>query len=150
IGNETVYRVRYQTNGTPVELFVGRDGAMVYPTGGPVSLSGKTATPAPLPVNQPEVVRTVNVNADKPEAAGTAATTEVVTVPETRSNARLTLADLPVTVQNTIKKINGTAVIDNIAPKIRDSAVIYEVNFKRNGANEKLVIDNNGAIQKDE
>jgi hypothetical protein len=157
IGNESVYKVSYQTNGAPVILYVGRDGAVVYPLGAPATPEASNAVPAPLPAKHPEVVRKVNANADKPiataeaaSAAGNAAPAEVVTVPPTRSTAKLTLADLPVPVQNTLKKLNGTSVIDNIAPKIRDSAVVYEVTYKRNGNSEKLLIGRDGVIMKEE
>jgi len=54
------------------------------------------------------------------------------------------LSDVPVPVQNTAKKLAGTATIESISPKLQDSAVAYEVVFNQNGTKKTVVLNKDG------
>jgi len=172
VGDQTVYAVDYQTNGSPIQLLVSTDGTMVYPIGASNSKSDRAEPlPAPVPKTERDPVRTVDVtptNADVPtastsaSASGVSATTEHGTSASVDSNftskksnsadsaapssQSVTLSDVPVAVQTAAKKVAGNGTIESINPKLQDSAVVYEVTYEENGTKQTTQVNKDGSV----
>jgi uncharacterized membrane protein YkoI len=159
VGSETVYQVHYRTNGAPVELLVATDGRVVLPEG---SLDREAAgAPEPASVAREELASAKVIPAsDAPartENTGTAASSERGSVnsnvttsgaPSTQSApaSNVSISDVPQPVQNTAKKLAGSATIDSISPKLSDAGVTYEVAFLQNGARKTVVVNKDGVV----
>ena len=156
LGEQTVYRVSYRTNNTPVDLFVGTDGAIVLPIG---NLEGAgSSLPAPIPVEEESPVRTIDVAGtrdSKPEAAGLPARRETGEENEPPSEAPIkepssvNLKDVPLEVQKAAKKLAGNAVIKSIAPKLEAGKVVYAVTYKQAGSERTVDITKEGQLQQE-
>jgi len=158
IGNETVYQVHYQTNGAPVELLVATDGRVVLPEGSPKADNSNAPLPAPVTKEDAVNAKVVKPNAPaglKSVGTGSSASAETGThnsTPTTTSDkpeTRVNLNDVPVPVQNTARKLAGTATIDSISPKLSDSGVAYEVAFLQNGTRRTITINKDGVVVKE-
>jgi hypothetical protein len=169
VGDQMVYRVSYHTNGTPVELLVARDGAIVRAEGSPSSSRSDTPLPAPITKDAQSNVRVVDASApNRPlppseptpasEASGKSASAEHGTAGETnltnssnstaaRLPASTSLKDVPASVRDAAKDIAGNEPIQNISPRLQDSAMVYDVTYGR--ADQKTVtLNKDGKIQK--
>lgn len=167
IDGDNVYQVKWETNGAPVELLVASDGALIYPTGATFSEEAGEAAPAPLPNEEDgEVVKTVDASKDTadleatgaPAATSTGASSSTQPVEEVSSEItstnetalkQVSLEDVPQGVQNTVKKLGGSSVVQAITPKVDENGMVYEVTFMQNGAEKKLTLDKDGAIRGD-
>lgn len=161
VANETVYQVKYDTNGAPVELLVSKDGAVIVAEGE----AGSEAVNAPLQAavdrEEEEVVRVIDGTAAtervtrETTAAGASAARErgtavnaAATSSQTPVTSKVNLNEAPEPVQNTAKKLAGTATIDSITPKVGGGGVMYEVNFLENGVNRSITLDSAGVVQR--
>lgn len=174
VGDQTVYAVDYQTNGSPVQLLVSTDGTMVYPVGRSDAKLADSPLPAPLPSKEHEPVRTIDVTGPqvnvKPitssaalsssastanDNAGTSAISEqgkqdsiesAKSENESRPAQKVTLSDVPVPVQSAAKKLAGAGTIESINPKLEDSAVLYEVTYEENGSKHTVQVNKDGKV----
>jgi len=92
----------------------------------------------------------------RPDNAGTAAATERSTANSNTSAAagepattKVNLADVPTPVQNTAKKLAGTATIESITPKLKETGIAYEVAFMQNGTRKIVLVNKDGVLQTD-
>jgi len=143
LGGNQVYQVKWDTNGTPRELLVANDGAVVYPEGAVVNEPAGAPLPAQTAITeQKEVVKAVDAT-DKPEDVGRPAVAETGSAEGTM----IKIDELPISTQNTIKKLGGSGIIQSIKPRIEDSTVVYEVNFMENGKTRSVLIDKDGKVK---
>jgi uncharacterized membrane protein YkoI len=161
VGDQSVYAVKYEKDG-PVELLVSTDGTVVLPEGAATSSDSRLVA-APSPTKEADPVRIVDATSSTPTATssqgiGTSAPAErgikasednTASAPSSaterrESNPSVPLSDVPVPVQNTAKKLAGTATIESISPKLQDSAVAYEVVFNQNGTKKTVVLNKDG------
>jgi len=138
---------------------VATDGRVVLPEG---SLDREaTGSPEQAPVSRDELASAKVVPAnDAPariENIVTAASAERGTVNSNLSRAsapatpsapasNVSISDVPVPVQNTAKKLAGSATIDSISPKLSDAGVTYEVAFLQNGTRKTVVVNKDGVV----
>lgn len=156
IGDQTVYKVSYRTNNTPVDLFVGTDGAIVLPIG---DLEGAGASlPAPVPVDEESPVRTVDVAGAQNtpgDAAGLPASRETGKEAQPPSEkpiaepSSVNLKDVPLAVQTSAKKLAGNATIKSIAPKLEAGKVVYAVTYEQGGRERTVDITKEGQLQQE-
>jgi len=143
VGGNQVYQVKWGTNGTPRELLVANDGAVVYPEGAVVNEPAGAPLPAQTATSeQKEVVKAVDAT-EKPEDVGRPAVAETGTAEGTM----IKIDELPISTQNTIKKLGGSGIIQSIRPRIEDSTVVYEVSFMENGKTRSVLIDKDGKVK---
>jgi len=141
-GNQ-VYQVKWDTNGTPRELLVANDGAVIYPEGAVVNEPAGAPLPAQTATSeQKEVVKAVDAT-EKPEDVGRPAIAETGSAEGTM----IKIDELPISTQNTIKKLGGSGIIQSIKPRIEDSTVVYEVSFMENGKTRSVLIDKDGKVK---
>jgi len=155
VANQTVYSVRWETNGAPVELLVSRDGVVIQPEGSAASESVNAPQPAILDREEQAVVKVVD---DTPgtnretQNVGTAARTEsgvsVSAEVNTGNNSASTLqmSDAPQAVQDTAKKLAGAGVIESVTPKLEAEGMVYEVRYQdvSSGSSRTVQIDRTG------
>ena len=150
-GDQTVYKVSYRTNNTPVELLVGTDGTVVRPIG---NLDGAGAA-LPAPISEEAPVRTVDVaeaQAEPSEAAGLPARRETGTeaAPPAEKpiaeEASVNLQDVPLPVQTAAKKLAGNALIKSIAPKLHEGQLVYAVSYEQAGKERTVRLDKQGKL----
>ena len=168
VADQTAYKVSYRTNNMPVELLVGTDGTVILPVGDLAVEGASAAVPAPAPVREETPVREVNVAIDTPDtddhlpAAGVAASREVggeadathesepVEADRPDRASTVTLADVPLQVQTTAKELAGGAVIESIAPKLKEGKVVYEITYSQDGRESTLTVNKDGQVQRPE
>ena len=155
VGNQTVYSVRWKTNGAPMELLVSKDGHVIEREAPAESESADKPIAAPLDPKEPAVVKVVDdspENIGSTQSAGAAASNErgVSVNLEDNSTApapsAVKLSDAPEPVQNTAKKIAGSGTINSISPKLEDSGMVYEVRYLENGQSRTVQIDRTGKV----
>jgi len=159
IGSDTVYQVSYRTNGAPMELLVATDGRVVLPEG---SVDREAAgAPAQAPITSDERASAKVLLPDSPTGnTGTSASAErgslnstaaasTASGPESAPTTKVSISDVPVPVQNTAKKLAGSATIDSISPKLSDAGVTYEVAFLQNGSRKTVSVNKDGVVIKE-
>jgi uncharacterized membrane protein YkoI len=156
VANQTVYAVRWETNGAPVELLVSRDGTVIQAEGSTDAESPDAPATAILDREEAAVVKVVD---DTPgteratESAGTAARTESgasVSADLNRQEqppSEVKLSDAPQAVQDTAKKIAGSGTIESISPKLEATGMVYEVRYLDDGQVRTVQIDRSGKVQ---
>ncbi|MGZ8937570.1 MAG: PepSY-like domain-containing protein [Limisphaerales bacterium] len=156
VANQTVYAVRWEANGAPVELLVSRDGTIIQPEGSTANESA--GAPAIARLDREEAA-TVKIVDDTPgtqratENVGTAARSEQglsVSTDVNRSErppSEVKLSDAPQPVQDTAKKIAGSGTIESISPKLEASGMVYEVRYLDDGQLRTVKIDRSGKVQ---
>lgn len=155
VANQTVYSVRWETNGAPVELLVSRDGVVIQPEGSAQSDRADAPAPAILDREEQAVVKVVD---DTPgtnretENVGVAARTESgVSVNASASTddaprSAVKLDDAPQPVRDTAKKLAGAGLVESVSPKLEASGMVYEVRYQDNGQSRTVIIDRNGKV----
>jgi hypothetical protein len=68
-------------------------------------------------------------------------------IPAPEPKAKVDLADVPAPVQNTAKKLAGSATIQSITPKLESGALLYEVSFLQNGERKRILMNSEGVVQ---
>jgi hypothetical protein len=156
VANETVYAVRWDTNGAPVELLVSRDGVIIQPEGSPEAERAAAPTVAPLDREEAATVKIVDDTRGTDEATeniGAAARTERGVSVSTevsagdRADTKVNLTDAPAAVQDTAKKLAGAGTIESITPKLDGGGMVYEVRYSDNGESRTVQIDRNGTVK---
>jgi hypothetical protein len=155
VANQSVYAVRWETNGAPVELLVSRDGTVIQPEGSPEADRADAPRTAQLDREEAAVVKVVddtpgtqrateNVGAAAPTERGVSVTADV-NAGDTRSEVKL--SDAPPAVQDTAKKIAGAGTIESIFPKLDGATMVYEVRYLDNGQSRTVEIDRSGKVR---
>ena len=156
VANQTVYSVRWEADGGPMELLVSRDGTIIQPEGSAQLESDGTPAPAILDREEAAVVKVVDDTpgtARATENVGASARTESgVSVSadlnrEERPPSVVTISDAPQAVQDTAKKIAGSGTIESISPKLDAAGMVYEVRYLDNGQTRTVRIDRSGEVQ---
>lgn len=150
INGNTVFQVAWQTNGTPAELLVAADGAVIYPAGAILTEAAGEDRLNPVPDSEePEVVQKLEVKSESVgRAAGsvTGRSNSTVVLPES-DEIQLTsvrLEETPEPVQETIRKLGGSTVIESISPRVADTGVVYKVSYKVDGVRKTMTLDKEG------
>jgi hypothetical protein len=150
VGNESVYRVKYETNGQSRELFVGRDGSVVLPRARTVGAGADQPLPAPVPSETEEVVRVVEPT---DVAIGAAATAERGSQSNSDTPtgepppATVDLKDVPMAVQKTATKMAGSATIESITPTLGETGMVYRIGILDKGERREVRVNRDGVIQ---
>jgi uncharacterized membrane protein YkoI len=155
VANQTVYSVRWETNGAPVELLVSRDGTVIQPEGSTDGERADAPRIAQLDREEAAVVKVVddtpgtqrateNIGAAAPTERGVSVTADV-NAGESRSEVKL--SDAPAAVQDTAKKIAGSGTIQSISPKLEGATMVYEVRYLDNGESRIVEIDRSGKVR---
>ena len=158
VANQTVYAVRWETNGAPVELLVNRDGTVIQTEGSTTSESANAPRPAILDREEQAVVKVVDdtpgTNRETLNNVGTAARTErgvsvsaeANTGSSSTSSATVQISDAPQPVQDTAKKLAGAGVIESVTPKLEAGGMVYEVRYQdvSSGTSRTVQIDRTG------
>jgi uncharacterized membrane protein YkoI len=157
VANQTVYSVRWETNGAPVELLVSRDGVVIQPEGSVESDRIDAAKPAILDREEQAVVKVVDDTPGTTEltrdvgAAARSETDSGVSVSASASTggearSAVKLDDAPQPVQDTAKKLAGAGIIEAVSPKLEAAGMVYEVRYIDNGESRTVMIDRNGKV----
>ena len=155
VANQSVYSVRWETNGAPVELLVSRDGTVIQAEGSAETDRADAPQTAQLDREEAAVVKVVddtpgtqrateNVGAAAPTERGVSVTADL-NAGDTRSEVKL--SDAPAAVQDTAKKIAGSGTIQSISPKLQGATMVYEVRYLDNGQSRIVEIDRSGKVQ---
>jgi uncharacterized membrane protein YkoI len=155
VANQTVYSVRWETNGAPVELLVSRDGTVIQPEGSLDAEAAGAPRVAQLDREEAAVVKVVddtpgtqrateNVGAAAPTERGISVTADV-NAGETRSEVKF--SEAPAAVQDTAKKIAGSGTIQSISPKLDGATMVYEVRYLDDGESRIVEIDRSGKVR---
>jgi len=144
VGDNTVYQVRYEINGSPFELLVANDGAVVLPEG-----QERPSSNATLTARAPDHESTARV--ENTGAAGAAERGTVKSAPNLMSDAapaKVNLADVPPQVQSTAKQVAGSGTVESITPKLSDAGVAYEISYTQNGVQGSVLVNKDGVVVK--
>jgi hypothetical protein len=156
VANQTVYSVRWETNGAPVELLVSRDGTVIQPEGSAEGDLANAPTTAPLDREEAAVVKVVDATpgtARATENVGAAArsesgvTTSVSVSSDNSAGSVVALTDAPKAVQDTAKKLAGAGTIESVSPKLDANGMVYEVRYMENGQPRTVWIGRDGQVQ---
>jgi uncharacterized protein YpmB len=156
VANQTVYAVRWETNGAPVELLVSRDGNIIQPEGSAEGERANAPAVATLDREEASTVKivddtpgtdkeTANVGAAARNEKGVSVSTELNT--GERPNTQVKLSDAPAAVQDTAKKLAGAGTIQSITPKLEADGMIYEVRYSDKGESRMVRIDRTGTVK---
>ena len=159
IGDRTVYRVKYNTNGAPVELLVSNDGEVVIPEGSldpedptePVNAAVDREEPSPARIIAPTAAQARAEESRESELAiGASARAETgasVSAPAGPAASTMSLSDAPKPVQNTVSKLAGSSTVQSVSPVLGASGVNYQVTFLKDGKTQTVLIDKDGKVQ---
>jgi len=156
VANQTVYAVRWETNGAPVELLVSRDGTVIQPEGSPEAERADAPAVATLDREEASTVKIVDDTPGTDQATksvGAAASTEQGVTVSTevraadRANTEVKLTDAPAVVQDTAKKLAGAGTIESITPKLEADGMVYEVRYSDKDGSRLVRIDRNGTVK---
>lgn len=154
IGDETVYSVSYDKDGSPMELLVSRDGQVVVPKGSldpedpsePINAAIDRDEPSPGTLIAPTAERA----RERESALGSAARSETgasISIPPEPASSTVKLSDAPEAVQNTVRKLAGSSTVQAVSPKLGASGVNYEVTFLKNGKAQTVLLNKDGKVQ---
>jgi uncharacterized membrane protein YkoI len=115
---KVIYEIGFKQNGQHTELQYKEDGSLLT--------DNKSNLVTASPATQPPVAAAAQTQAS--------------------SYGKVTLAQTPVAVQNTIKAQLGGAAVEDIDKLNKDGAIVYEVAFKRAGKHTELQIAENGTV----
>ncbi len=118
---QTVYEIEFDRDGANQEIHVAEDGTLI-----PETATGLTRT-----------------DKDSDKTTGADRTT-------IRANMSPKFADLPTAVQRTVQQHGSQSDIEDIDRESRDGRVVYEIEFRREGANREIVVAEDGALIKNE
>ena len=161
IGDKTVYRVKYNTNGAPVELLVSTDGEVVVPKGSldpedpsePVNAAVDREEPSPSEVIAPTAAQArAEENRENEASVGISARSETgasVSAPAEPASSTMSLSDTPKPVQNTVSKLAGSSTVQSVSPVLGASGVNYQVTFLKDGKRQTVLINKDGKVQEE-